>query len=47
MKEIWRDFDNVRAILPLLDDEVRGTDALAKVAEFAFAEAPALAGSTK
>ena len=40
MAEIWRDFDNVRAVLPLLDDEVRGTAALAKVAEFAFAEEP-------
>ena len=47
MTEIWRDFDNVRAILPLLDDEVRGSDALAKVAEFAFAEAQALAGSAQ
>jgi len=47
MKEIWRDFDNVRAVLPLLDDEVRGTAALAKVAQFAFGEVPALAGSAK
>ncbi|MBZ5647364.1 MAG: arsenical pump-driving ATPase GET3 [Acidobacteriia bacterium] len=47
MKEIWRDFDNVRAVLPLLDDEVRGTAALAKVAQFAFGEVPVLAGSTK
>ncbi len=37
MEEIWRDFDgNVRAVIPLLDDEVRGTPALAKVANYAF-----------
>ena len=45
MQEIWRDFDNVRAILPLLDDEVRGTPALARVAEYAFAEAAVGAGA--
>src|SRR5215831_16058383 len=36
MAEIWRDFDNVRAVVPLLDDEVRGTGALAKVAGYVF-----------
>ncbi len=38
MQQIWRDFDgNVRALIPLLDDEVRGTDALRKVEQYAFA----------
>ena len=38
MEQIWRDFDgNVRALIPLLDDEVRGTDALRKVEQYAFA----------
>jgi len=38
MNEIWRDFNGqVRAIIPLLDDEVRGTDALKRVAQYAFA----------
>ena len=36
MQEIWRDFNNVRAIIPLFDDEVRGTAALKMVAERAF-----------
>ena len=36
MEEIWRDFDNVRAIIPLFDNEVRGTAALKMVAERAF-----------
>ena len=36
MQEIWRDFDNVRAVIPLFDDEVRGTEALKMVAERAF-----------
>ncbi len=36
MQEIWRDFDNVRAIIPLFDNEVRGTAALKMVAEHAF-----------
>jgi len=36
MQEIWRDFDNVRAIIPLFDNEVRGTTALKMVAERAF-----------
>ena len=38
MEEIWRDFDNVRAVLPLFDNEVRGTEALKKVAQHAFAQ---------
>jgi len=42
MQEIWRDFDNLRAIVPLLDDEVRGTQALQKVAEYVFAPATRL-----
>lgn len=37
MNEIWRDFDNVRAIIPLLDNEVRGTESLKKVSQYAFA----------
>ncbi|MGI9100882.1 MAG: ArsA family ATPase [Terriglobales bacterium] len=36
LAEIWRDFDNVRAILPLFDNEVRGTESLKMVAERAF-----------
>jgi arsenite/tail-anchored protein-transporting ATPase len=36
MAEIWRDFDNVRAVVPLLDDEVRGTEALQKVGGYVF-----------
>lgn len=37
MEQIWADFDgSVRALVPLLDDEVRGTDALRKVEQFAF-----------
>jgi hypothetical protein len=36
MQEIWRDFDNVRAVLPLFDDEVRGTASLKMVAQHAF-----------
>ena len=36
MAEIWRDFDNVRAVVPLLDDEVRGTEALDMVAQYVF-----------
>jgi len=39
MDEIWRDFDNVRAIIPLFDNEVRGTAALKMVAERAFPQA--------
>jgi len=40
MDEIWRDFDNVRAVVPLLDDEVRGTEALNTVAGFVFPNQP-------
>ncbi len=37
MTQIWGDFDgNVRAIIPLLDDEVRGTAALGNVAKYVF-----------
>lgn len=37
MTQIWEDFDgNVRAIIPLLDDEVRGTAALTSVAKYVF-----------
>ncbi|HZU42356.1 MAG TPA: TRC40/GET3/ArsA family transport-energizing ATPase [Terriglobales bacterium] len=36
MQEIWRDFDNVRAVIPLFDDEVRGIEALKMMAEHAF-----------
>ncbi len=37
MTQIWGDFDgNVRAIIPLLDDEVRGTAALTNVAKYVF-----------
>jgi len=36
MQEIWRDFENVRAIIPLFDNEVRGTAALKMVAGRAF-----------
>ena len=39
MQEIWHDFDNVRAIIPLFDDEVRGTAALKMVADRAFPQA--------
>jgi len=39
MQEIWRDFDNVRAIIPLFDNEVRGTAALKMVADRAFPQA--------
>src|SRR5512146_1722296 len=43
MAEIWRDFDNVRAILPLFDNEVRGVEALKMVADFAFPQPVAAA----
>ena len=46
MAEIWRDFDNVRAVLPLFDNEVRGTAALRMVADFAFPQ-PVAAGMSK
>ena len=44
MQQIWKDFDNVRAIVPLLDNEVRGVESLKKVAEIAF-RVPALTGA--
>jgi arsenite-transporting ATPase len=47
MAEIWRDFDNVRAVLPLFDNEVRGTAALRMVADFAFPQPVAAAGMSK
>src|SRR5512142_723234 len=47
MAEIWRDFDNVRAIVPLFDNEVRGTAALKMVAEYAFPQPVAAAGMSK
>ncbi len=38
MQQIWDDFDgSVRAVIPLLDNEVRGTDALSNVAQYVFA----------
>ncbi|MGA2000804.1 MAG: ArsA family ATPase [Terriglobales bacterium] len=46
MAEIWRDFDNVRAVVPLFDNEVRGTAALRMVADFAFPQ-PVAAGMGK
>lgn len=37
MDQIWGDFDgNVRAIVPLLDNEVRGSAALGNVAQYVF-----------
>lgn len=36
MQEIWRDFENVRAVVPLLDNEVRGVAALERVAGYVF-----------
>ena len=37
MDQIWTDFEGgVRAIIPLLDDEVRGTPALGNVAQYVF-----------
>ncbi len=37
MEQIWGDFgDGVRAIIPLFDDEVRGTPALANMAKYTF-----------
>jgi arsenite/tail-anchored protein-transporting ATPase len=46
MEQIWKDFDNVRAIIPLLDNEVRGVESLKKVAKYAF-ESTALAGARR
>ena len=37
MNQIWNDFDgNVRSLIPLFDNEVRGTEALQRVAEHVF-----------
>jgi arsenite/tail-anchored protein-transporting ATPase len=47
MTEIWRDFDNVRAIVPLFDNEVRGTESLKMVADFAFPQPATVAGTSK
>jgi arsenite-transporting ATPase len=47
MAEIWRDFDNVRAIVPLFDNEVRGTESLKMVADFAFPQPATVAGTSK
>jgi arsenite-transporting ATPase len=47
MAEIWRDFDNVRAIVPLFDNEVRGTESLKMVADFAFPQPVTVAGMSK
>jgi anion-transporting ArsA/GET3 family ATPase len=44
MEEIWRDFDNVRAVLPLFDNEVRGTEALKMMAQHAFPQVGTPAG---
>jgi arsenite-transporting ATPase len=39
MDEIWRDFDgNVRALIPLFDNEVRGLESLDLVLKYAFPE---------
>jgi arsenite-transporting ATPase len=37
MTQIWNDFGNVRALLPLLDNEIRGTEALRKFVKYVFA----------
>jgi arsenite-transporting ATPase len=37
MDEIWRSFANVRAIVPLFDNEVRGVDMLERTASYLFA----------
>jgi arsenite-transporting ATPase len=38
MNQIWNDFDgSVRALIPLFDNEVRGTDTLGNVAGYVFA----------
>ena len=44
MEEIWRDFDNVRAVLPLFDNEVRGVGALKMVGQHAFPQMVAPGG---
>lgn len=39
MTQIWSDFDgNVRALLPLLDDEIRGTKSLSNFVKHVFAQ---------
>ena len=44
MEEIWRDFDgNVRALIPLFDNEVRGLEGLDLVLKYAFPEGSASA----
>lgn len=37
MDEIWRSFSDVRAVLPLFETEIRGTEMLARTAELMFA----------
>jgi arsenite-transporting ATPase len=37
MDEIWRSFSDVRAVLPLFETEVRGTDMLSRTADALFA----------
>lgn len=36
MQEIWRDFDNVRAVAPLFDDEIKGVEGLKRLAGVVF-----------
>jgi arsenite-transporting ATPase len=39
MKQIWDDFNgNVRATLPLLENEIRGVDSLDKFVKYVFAQ---------
>jgi anion-transporting ArsA/GET3 family ATPase len=47
MAEIWSDFDNLRAIVPLFDNEVRGTESLKMVADFAFPQPVTAVGMDK
>nr|HID13026.1 arsenic transporter [Anaerolineae bacterium] len=37
MEEIWRSFPNVRALVPLFETEVRGTEMLDRTAQYLFA----------
>jgi len=37
MEEIWRSFPNVRALVPLFETEVRGTEMLDRTAQHLFA----------
>jgi arsenite-transporting ATPase len=37
MDEIWRSFPDVRAVVPLFETEIRGTDMLARTADAMFA----------